>query len=90
MVATWVTAVIVTGVWAFVGIVLPFVVPRKRADRGIIQLMLTLTAVCCYLFWLCAFLMQLNPLFGPQLSSKVIKALFYEWDNKDIPEDPEN
>ncbi|XP_038071145.1 V-type proton ATPase subunit e 1-like [Patiria miniata] len=86
MASAWITLLIVTVIWAFIGIVLPFVVPRKRADRGIIQLMLALTAFCCYLFWLCTFLMQLNPLFGPQLKSEVIKALYWEWDNGEIPE----
>ncbi|XP_072027246.1 V-type proton ATPase subunit e 2-like isoform X2 [Amphiura filiformis] len=82
MASTALIVIIVTAFWGVIGIILPFVVP-KRPDRGIIQTMLVLTAVCCYSFWMCTFIMQLNPLFGPVLHTDVIKAIQWEWDGVD-------
>ncbi|XP_071828486.1 V-type proton ATPase subunit e 2-like [Apostichopus japonicus] len=80
MAASLLTVFVITGFWVFVGLVCPFFVP-KSTDRGIIQTMLVLTAVCCYLLWLCTYLMQLNPLFGPELDTKVIRAILCNWEN---------
>ncbi|KAI3353504.1 hypothetical protein L3Q82_020023 [Scortum barcoo] len=38
-----------TTLWALVGVVAPFLVP-KGPNRGVIVTSLILTAVCCYLF----------------------------------------
>ncbi|XP_071946896.1 V-type proton ATPase subunit e 2-like [Antedon mediterranea] len=77
----WVTVLSVTLFWGIVGIVCPLFV-RKGPNKGIIQMMFVLTAICCYLFWLIAYLMQLNPLFGPQLEAKVINAIRWEWEGQ--------
>lgn len=74
----YISIIIFTLLWAVVGGVLPWLIP-KGPNRGIIQMMLVETAVCCYLFWLCTLLMQLNPLFGPQLSNTTLIVVQQEW-----------
>ncbi|KAK6185594.1 V-type proton ATPase subunit e 1 [Patella vulgata] len=73
---------IVTAFWFFVGAVLPVLLQFfmwRSPNKGIYQIMLILTAVCCYIFWLTAYLCQLNPLFGPQLSVDMIRFMQMEW-----------
>ncbi|KAF6198998.1 hypothetical protein GE061_007021 [Apolygus lucorum] len=71
---------LITGFWAIVGIVAPIFVP-KGPNKGIIQLSLVLTAVTCYLFWLCTYMSQMNPLIGPKLKTHMILNIAREWGN---------
>ncbi|XP_025095785.1 V-type proton ATPase subunit e 2-like [Pomacea canaliculata] len=74
---------IITAVWAFIGIILPILIQFlmwRSPHKGIVQVCLILTAACCYLFWLSAYLSQLNPLIGPQLETGLIRMIQFEWD----------
>ncbi|KAK0080302.1 hypothetical protein PV325_000153 [Microctonus aethiopoides] len=69
--------------WGVVGIVLPFFVP-KGPNRGILQVILMLTAFTCWLFWLCCYMAQMNPLIGPRLSQEVLLIMAREWSGADV------
>ncbi|XP_012945551.1 V-type proton ATPase subunit e [Aplysia californica] len=76
---------IITAVWAFVGIVLPVLVHflmGRSPNKGIVQICLVLTAVCCYIFWLTTFISQLNPLIGPELDVGLIRMIQMEWNSE--------
>uniref|UniRef100_A0A914ICT4 snRNA-activating protein complex subunit 4 n=1 Tax=Globodera rostochiensis TaxID=31243 RepID=A0A914ICT4_GLORO len=79
--SAWIPFIIVTLFWAVLGAGGPFLVPSGM-NRGIIQTMIVLTAVCCYLFWLIVYLHQLNPLIGPQLPVKTIWWIHHTWGDK--------
>ncbi|KAL3863108.1 hypothetical protein ACJMK2_004883 [Sinanodonta woodiana] len=77
-----ITIAVITIFWGAVGIFGPLLVQffmRGSQNKGIVQIMLIMTSVCCYLFWLCGFLFQLNPLLGPQLKSEFIRFIQHEW-----------
>jgi len=76
---------IMTSIWAFVGIIMPILVQffmSNSPNKGITQICLVLTAVCCYIFWLTTFIAQLNPLIGPELESGLIRMIQMEWNQK--------
>lgn len=78
--ASIVPVAFLTCLWGVVGIVFPFLVP-KGPNRGIIQLILMLTAATCWLFWLCCYMAQMNPLIGPKIENKVLLLMAREWGN---------
>ena len=76
--AHWAPVVLFTAFWGIIGGILPFFVsngPNKR----VIQLILVMTAVCCWLFWLCCYMAQMNPLIGPNLNQKSLFAIKRYW-----------
>ncbi|XP_026481228.1 V-type proton ATPase subunit e 2-like [Ctenocephalides felis] len=80
MAASAIPFIIFTVLWGIVGVVLPFIVP-KGPNRGIVQVVLILTAACCWLFWLCCYMAQMNPLIGPKLHQNTILLMAREWGN---------
>jgi len=70
-----------TAFWGGVGIVLPFFVPNSP-NKGILQLILMLTGATCWLFWLCCYMAQMNPLIGPRLSNETILLMAKAWGNE--------
>jgi V-type H+-transporting ATPase subunit e len=78
MALSYVSLIVFSAIWVVVGAVLPWVIP-KGPNRGIIQTMLVETAVCCYLFYICTWLMQLNPLVGPQIDNTTLWIMQKEW-----------
>ncbi|KAE9553417.1 hypothetical protein FO519_003376 [Halicephalobus sp. NKZ332] len=82
--SVWIPLVAVTAFWALVGIGGPLFVP-SGPNKGIIQTMIVLTAVCCHMFWIIVYLHQLNPLIGPQLSVRTVMWISEMWGNaKDL------
>ncbi|EDV95847.1 V-type proton ATPase subunit e [Drosophila grimshawi] len=67
-----------TALWAAVGIGGPMITPRGPQQK-LTQCILMLTAVCCWLFWLCCYLTQMNPLIGPRLSKHAIAIIADSW-----------
>merc|ERR1711997_254289 len=76
--ASWVPVLLFTVIWGIVGGVLPFVLP-KGPHKSVIQVVLVLTAVCCWLFWLCCYMSQMNPLIGPILNQRTLFAMKTYW-----------
>ncbi|XP_045482547.1 V-type proton ATPase subunit e-like [Harmonia axyridis] len=69
---------VATAFWAIIGIIAPLCVPRGR-NRSIIRLCLILTAICCWLFWFCAFVVQMNPLLGPKIEKDHYLIMARNW-----------
>ncbi|XP_071034181.1 V-type proton ATPase subunit e 2 [Parasteatoda tepidariorum] len=76
--ASAVPFVIFTLFWLLVGGVLPWFVP-KGINRGTIQSMLVQRAVNCHVSWLCCYMVQMNPLFGPQLPTATLAVMKEVW-----------
>ncbi|XP_067036948.1 V-type proton ATPase subunit e-like [Acropora muricata] len=74
--------IVVTAIWVIVGGFIPFLI--KGQNRRLIQTMLVLTAVCCWLFWVCAYFAQLNPLIGPEMLPEQLAAAAREWGGKNV------
>lgn len=54
------------------------------------QVCLALTGACCWLFWLCCYMAQMNPLVGPILEPKALAAIHYHWGNfSELPPEEE-
>ncbi|KJE92860.1 hypothetical protein CAOG_03751 [Capsaspora owczarzaki ATCC 30864] len=44
----------------------------KGPNRGLVQTMSILTAFCMWIFWLCTFMSQMNPLIAPIIKTEDI------------------
>ena len=44
-----------------------------------LQMMLVITAICCYTFWLGTFLFQVNPLIGPMVDTNTVRVMKWQW-----------
>lgn len=51
----------------------------ENANKDIIKLMVTMSAICCYLMWLVTYMSQMNPLFGPMLNNATMSLMKREW-----------
>ncbi|VDL98135.1 unnamed protein product [Schistocephalus solidus] len=69
---------VVSLIWVLIGCGVPLIIP-KGPHQNVIQTMVIMTSVCCYLFWLMTFLAQTNPLFGPALRNTTIRIVSQEW-----------
>lgn len=76
-VGPFVPVAVVSVFWAIIGIVCPFFI--RGQNKQIIQVCLILTAVCCWLFWICVYLHQLNPLIGPEMKPEIMAAIIEQW-----------
>ncbi|KAH8311818.1 hypothetical protein KR044_008178 [Drosophila immigrans] len=77
---TLITFFVITSFWILFAVAGCFVASRFK-ERGIVRCCALLTAFCCWLLWLCTFLMQLNPLIGPRVDQKVIYGMMSYWEN---------
>ncbi|CAH3141974.1 hypothetical protein pdam_00003515 [Pocillopora damicornis] len=77
-----VPVIVVTAIWVIVGAIVPLFI--KGPNKRLIQTMLVMTAVCCWLFWICAYFCQLNPLIGPEIEAGALRAAVKEWGGKDV------
>jgi V-type H+-transporting ATPase subunit e len=73
-------------IWGIVALVCPFLVP-KNPNRGVAQVVLVLTGSCCWLFWLCCYMAQMNPLIGPVLPQKALFAIKTYWNGWHLEEE---
>jgi V-type H+-transporting ATPase subunit e len=69
---------IFTLIFGGIGGVTPMFLPESP-HRPIIKLMLICGSVCCYAMWLTAYVAQLNPLFGPQVSNVTMSLIRKGW-----------
>jgi len=76
--ASWIPVLLFSAIWGVVGLILPFVVPRGP-HKSVIQVVLMITGACCWLFWLCCYMSQMNPLIGPILETKALYAMKVHW-----------
>nr|ALS05197.1 vacuolar ATP synthase subunit e 2 [Tortanus dextrilobatus] len=78
MAAGWVPILFFTLIWGLVGGIAPKFVPQG-SHKSLIQMCLLMTGACCWLFWLCCYMAQMNPLVGPEMDIKSLTAMKHYW-----------
>ncbi|XP_022246556.1 V-type proton ATPase subunit e 1-like [Limulus polyphemus] len=66
--------IVITLFWIVIGGVIPWFVP-KNENKGIIQTMQFVAIFCVLYIWLCTYMMQMNPLFGPLIDNKTLTMI---------------
>ncbi|KAH9402930.1 hypothetical protein TYRP_015694 [Tyrophagus putrescentiae] len=61
------------------GFGVPAFLPETNPHKDILKLMITLSAICCYVMWLVTYMSQMNPLFGPVINNATISLMKREW-----------
>ncbi|BFF98028.1 V-type proton ATPase subunit e [Drosophila madeirensis] len=74
------TILFFTAIWAAVGLGGPSLVSKEH-QQDLVRCIFLLTAVCCWLFWLCCYLAQLNPLIGPKLTQDTVRLIAKAWNH---------
>ena len=67
-----------TLIWGGVGVVAPYFV-KPGPNQRLIRTSLALTGASCWLFWLCCYMSQMNPLIGPILNQRTLIAVKEYW-----------
>jgi V-type H+-transporting ATPase subunit e len=70
--------VLFTAIFGVIAGVLPIFIP-KNPNKGVFQVVLLLIGVCCWLFWICCYMSQMNPLIGPKLNQRTLLAIKEYW-----------
>jgi V-type H+-transporting ATPase subunit e len=78
--------ILFTAIFGVIGGVLPIFVP-KNPHRSVIQVILLLIGICCWLFWFCCYMSQMNPLIGPILNQRTLIAVKQYWGDDGQPHD---
>ncbi|XP_065556444.1 V-type proton ATPase subunit e 2-like [Artemia franciscana] len=76
--ASAVPIAVMTGICLIIGAVLPWFAPKGQ-NQGITQTVLITTGACVWIFWLCAYMCQMNPLIGPVLHNSTMLLVYKEW-----------
>ncbi|OQR79730.1 V-type proton ATPase subunit e 2-like [Tropilaelaps mercedesae] len=72
------TIFLFTLLWVAIGAGTPWFVPNK-SWRPLAQMVIVMSSVCCYVFWLCTYIAQMNPLIGPLLERNTLIAASAAW-----------
>ena len=71
----WAPFILITAMFGMIGGFLPKFIPPHWPNRELNKVVIVLIAVCCWLFWLCCYMSQMNPLIGPILKQRTLIAV---------------
>ncbi|KAH9425613.1 vacuolar H[+] ATPase M9.7 subunit a [Dermatophagoides pteronyssinus] len=70
--------ILFTSLFAAIGIGVPVFLP-ENPNKEIVKLMIVMSTICCYIMWLVTYMSQMNPLFGPVISTATASLMRREW-----------